>query len=140
MSIVIDNQTFEVNPNPCAILNITMSGRSEVREQREIKAIPLSKPQPRGVVAISFKPEDYIAFQMYSIPEQRGVYVSSASDGTYYVTVFVDKRDLALNRRIFERERAIMHFYRQYRFDLSIIPLMNRKPEDVMLPKGKKVL
>ncbi|MGO9167149.1 MAG: hypothetical protein ACLP56_09775 [Candidatus Sulfotelmatobacter sp.] len=61
-------------------------------------------------------------------------------EGVYYITVIVDNRDLMLNRRIFERQREIMHFYRQFRFDLSIIPLTNRMLADIFVPKGKKIL
>jgi hypothetical protein len=106
-------------------------------ESSSARAEVVSRP---AVSAISLRPEDYIAFQMSFLGRDiRGVFVDY-EQGTYYVTVFVDKRDLELNRRVFEQERAIMHFYRQYRFDLSIIPLENRSMADIAISKGQKVL
>jgi len=90
--------------------------------------------------AINLLPEDYIAFQMSFLGNAiKAVFVHHDQD-VYYITVAVEKRDLALNRRIFEQERAIMHFYRQYRFDLSTIPLNGRDLSDVAGSRGKQVL
>jgi hypothetical protein len=93
----------------------------------------------RSILSVNLKPEQYIAFQLSYISEQRGVYLY-LEDGVFYITVYVDNRDLDLNRRIFEQERSMISFYRhQYKFDLSIIPLQNRQLAE-MGPKGMKVL
>jgi hypothetical protein len=93
----------------------------------------------QSVLSVNLKPEQYIAFHLSYISEQRGVYLY-LENGVYYITVYVDNRDLDLNRRIFEQERNLMHLYRhQYKFDLSIIPLQNRQLAE-MGPKGTKVL
>ena len=91
-------------------------GTEKVSAKQRIGTHALIAANSRSIGAINLKPEQYIGFQMSYIPEQKGVFVYQ-NDGVYYITVLVDKRDLELNRRIFERERSIMHFYRQFRFD-----------------------
>jgi hypothetical protein len=134
MTCLVDNgSTIELRPNPCSFLTAT-SGEG-TSEKKEVSNNSIQKFKQQSILSVNLKPEQYIAFQMSFIPEHKGVFVYQ-SDGVYYITVAVENRDLALNRRIFERERNIMHFYRQFRFDVSIIPLANRQ----FTPKGTRVL
>ncbi len=112
-------------------------GKSDSKKLNNTSVLPSKRPP--AVSSVNIRPEEFIAFQMSYIPEQKGVFVF-CDEGVYYITVIVDNRDLMLNRRIFERQREIMHFYRQFRFDLSIIPLTNRMLADIFVPKGKKIL
>lgn len=133
MTCAIDNAAVIPNPGPTLFFESTAEEKSGSKKVRNDSVLPSKRLL--AVTSVNIRPEDFIAFQMSCIPEQKGVFVF-CDQGGYYITVLVEKRDLALNRRIFEREREIMHFYRQFRFDLSIIPLMNR----TFVPKGKQVL
>jgi hypothetical protein len=131
MTCLIDNQAAAfATTGPAFLIS------AENDEQRS----EVGKFTNRNVVSsISFKPEQYIGFQLSYIPEQKGVF-AYLEDGVYYITVYVDNRDLALNRRIFERERNLMNVYHyQYRFDLTVLPL-NGRQVDEMRPKGTKIL
>lgn len=89
---------------------------------------------------VSFKPEDYIAFRMsYIGKDLKAVYVCRER-GVFYITAIVEKRDLALNRGIFEQLRNVMRFYRHFKFDLSVVPLGNRKLGESFAPRGTQVL
>ena len=70
---------------------------------------------------LNIPPEASIGFQMSFISEVKSVFVSRDKD-LYCFMIVVDNRDLALNRRIFEQQRAIMHYYRQFVFDFYIVP------------------
>lgn len=139
MTCVADNSAIiELNPDPSSFLTALADGR--ISEKKPANSSWCGIKQSPGMVSINLKPEQYIAFQMSFLkPEVKDVFVYQ-NDGVYYVTVMVDNRDLALNRKIFEREREIMHFYRQFRFDLTIIPLANRKLSEVCMPKGTRVI
>jgi hypothetical protein len=137
MDGIDSSAVIEVNPDRCGFVVAVNSEKPS--ENRKVSNDALHKFQQRpGLVSINLKPEQYIAFQMSYIPEQKGVFVF-CDEGVYYITVIVENRDLELNRRIFEREREIMHFYRQFRFDLTIIPLENRKLADLFKPKGTQI-
>ena|ERR1700722_8984458 len=138
MTCLIDNTLIEVTQNPGAFLTAISDARTSEKKEVKNDSFREFKPRP-GLVSINLKPEQYIAFQMSHISEQKGIFVF-CDQGVYYITVIVDNRDLALNRRIFEREREIMHFYRQFKFDLTVIPLENRQLADVLTPKGTRIL
>jgi hypothetical protein len=140
MTAMIDNgAAIEQNSDVSPFLFVTASEQPSLENKMGASNASLREVKPRpSTVGLNFKPEDFIAFQMSGVPEQRGVFVYHADD-VYYVSVLVENRDLDLNRRIFERLRAVMAFYRQHRFDFSIYPMTNRQDCDIV-PKGKRVL
>lgn len=133
MTCAIDNAAVIVTPGPAMFFESTAENKSGNKKLKNDSVLPSKRLV--AVTSLNIRPEDFIAFQMSCIPEQKGVFVF-CDEGVYFVTVLVGKRDLVLNRRIFEREREIMHFYRQFRFDVSIIPVTDR----AFVPKGKQVL
>jgi hypothetical protein len=90
--------------------------------------------------ALNVKPEDFIAFQMSSIPEVEQVYVSGQDGITLNVLTIVDKRDRDLNRRIYAKEAEIMDFYSHLQFDFHILPRMGRDLKEIISASGFPVL
>lgn len=139
MTCVADNRVAAAaNTAPLSVVTALSNGQRALSKKASNDAqVVVTETSP--VSSVSLKPEQYIAFQLHCIPEQRGVYLHLEKD-VYHINVYVDSRDLALNRRIFEREQNMMNYYRhQFKFDLSVLPL-NGRTIDEMNPKGTKVL
>ncbi len=141
---VADNSlpVFPFSPNACDC-SISMTTDMERSPTKKIKTgwllSEISVPRP-AVSTVNLKPADFIAFQMSFLGGAvKSAFVSREQD-EYRVVIVVENRDLELNRKIFEHQRAIMQYYRQFRFDFYILPLMNRKLTDVMSPQGTQVL
>jgi hypothetical protein len=135
MTCLVDNSAvLEAETDPRLFLTAFTDERPS--ENKKVANDSSREVKQQTIVSVNLKPEQYIAFQMHDVPEQKGVFVYH-DDGVYYITVLVEKRDLALNRKIFERERNVIHFYRQHRFDLSIIPLTDSRQ---FAPKGTQIL
>ncbi len=132
--------TGAVIEQPTGFFTITAAEESSEVRQTGSNAFLRKIKQSPPVVSLNLKPEDYIAFQMSFVPEVENVFVSRHEGEVLHVLTVVNNRDRELNRRIFARERAIMDYYRQCRFDFHILPRMNRNLNDVMAPTGKRVL
>jgi len=133
-----DNRANEI---PSWTDGMRVSARNIQTEKSEVKKINPALVFSGSLASafLNIPPEAYIGFQISFISEVKSVFVSRDKD-LYCVVIVVDNRDLALNRRIFEQQRAIMHYYRQFVFDFYIVPLMGRNLNDVMTPKGTQVL